>query len=434
MSLEDIVNVSITRETTAVSRAGFGTLLVVGVHKRFTERIKFYSNLSSVSDDFESDDLEYKAAQAVFSQDPVVIQLAIGRRKTADTAVITVSDVQNNTKYSTTINGIKFEITSDSDATNLEIAAALVAAINGGAEPVTATDNVDGTYDLDPDVAGVPYSLSVDSRQSISAFTTPDAIGDDLDAILNISNDWYGLAITTRTQADVEAVAVWTEANKKLFATASADVNIIDTTDAADTTTIAAVLKAAGYARSFAFYHQDAATTYPECALIGKIFPKTPGVYTAMFKTLAGVTKSTLTDTQSKNARDKYCMVYEEIGGVNITREGQVAEGEFIDVIVLVDWTKARITENVFARFVNLDKVPFTDAGIGIVEAEIRGVYDTGVANGGFTTDPTASVIVPKAADVSSTDKANRLLPDVEFTFTLTGAIHATTINGVVAV
>ena len=54
MSLEDIVNVSITRETTAVSRAGFGTLLVVGTHKRFTERIKFYSNLLSVSDDFES--------------------------------------------------------------------------------------------------------------------------------------------------------------------------------------------------------------------------------------------------------------------------------------------------------------------------------------------------------------------------------------------
>lgn len=434
MSLKDIVNVTITRQATAVSRAGFGVVNILGVHKRFTDLVRYYSSLDSVADDFESSDLEYVAARAVFSQNPVVTQIAISRRETGDNVVVTVTTVANSTLYTTTINGTVFSFTSDSSATAQEIAAGLVAAINAGAEPVTASDNLDGTYDLDPDVAGVPYSLTVDDRQTTAAFTTVNDIDEDLDAIKDESNDWYGLIITTRTQADVETVAAWTEAQVKIFLTASADADIIDTTLAGDTTTIAAVLKTAAYARSGVFYHPDAATTYPEAALFGKILPYDPGSYTAMFKTLAGVAATVLTDTQVKNARDKNCMVYQEVGGVNITWDGKVADGEFIDVIVLVDWTQARITEGVYGKFVNLLKVPFTDAGIAIVEAEIRAVYDAGVANGGFTTDPAAVISVPKAASVSAADKADRILPDVTFTFYLAGAIHATTINGIVTV
>lgn len=53
---------------------------------------------------------------------------------------------QNNTTYTVTINGTAFQFISDADATVAEITAGLVAAINAGAEPVSATDN--GT-DLD---------------------------------------------------------------------------------------------------------------------------------------------------------------------------------------------------------------------------------------------------------------------------------------------
>ena len=56
---------------------------------------------------------------------------------------------QNNTLYRVTINGTDFDYTSDADATIAEITSGLSSAINGGSEPVTATDN--GT---DVDVAG----------------------------------------------------------------------------------------------------------------------------------------------------------------------------------------------------------------------------------------------------------------------------------------
>ncbi|GAG97040.1 unnamed protein product, partial [marine sediment metagenome] len=66
MSLQDIVNITITRETRAVSRAGFGISMILGIHKRFNERIKYYSTSNAMlivnGGDFDSTDLEYIAA------------------------------------------------------------------------------------------------------------------------------------------------------------------------------------------------------------------------------------------------------------------------------------------------------------------------------------------------------------------------------------
>src|SRR6056297_3310046 len=141
MPLSDIVNVQITRQTTSVSRAGFGTALILGIHKRTTELIKFYSSIASVAEDFETTDKEYIAATALFSQTPSPVQIAIGRRETQDTTVVTVT-AADSTVYSETINGTVFSITSSSSGdTAADIAAALKSAIDLGSEPVTITDN-----------------------------------------------------------------------------------------------------------------------------------------------------------------------------------------------------------------------------------------------------------------------------------------------------
>ncbi|MCK5609860.1 DUF3383 family protein [Candidatus Pacearchaeota archaeon] len=437
-TLNTIVNLTITRQTRAVSKAGFGTAMVLGIHKRFTERIKYYSTSNAMlivnGGDFDSVDSEYIAALPMFGQENAVTRVAVGRRKTSDTTVITITTVANNTAYTTTINGTAFEYTSDADATNLEIALGLVTAINLGAEPVTALDNVDGTYDLDADVADAPYTVVVDSGQTVTPYVASDTMANDLAAIKTENNDWYGLLLTSRTLADQTAAAAWVQTNKKFAGFGSADVNIINTTDAGDTTTLAAVLKAASYTRSYAFYSGSAATQYPESALFGVILPKNPGSYTTMFKTLAGITVDDLTDTQITNATDKYCMIYTTIGGVNMTQEGQTADSEYIDVIIFIDWLEAEIVANVFGDFVNQDKVPYTDAGAGAIEGDVKAALKLGVEREGLAEDPPYTTSVPLVADVSTSDKANRLLPDVEFGATLSGAIHFTNIAGQVTV
>jgi hypothetical protein len=81
---------------------------------------------------------------------------------------------------------------------------------------------------------------------------------------------------------------------------------------------------------------------------------------------------------------------------------------------------------------VNLAKIPFTDAGIAIVENEIRAVLNQGVQNGFLAANPAPIVRVPLASEVSTNDKANRILPDIYFEGTLAGAVHGVTIQGVV--
>jgi len=432
MPLSDIVNVSITRQTAAVSRLGFGTLLVVGAHKRFTERIKFYSTLTAMAEDFEATDAEYVAATDWFGQNPTPTRIAVGRRKIDDPVGVAVSDVQNDTDYDIYINGTKFSFTSDATATAIEIAAGLVAAVNAGAEPVTATDDTDGTFTLSADVADTAYTLLIDTKCTQEAFTITETIGDTMDAIVKASDDFYGIVLTDRTQATVELMAAWVEAKIKIFGTASADADIPDTTDAADATTIAATLKAASYARSFVFYSASAATEYIDAALLGKILTQDPGSYTAKFKTLASVTVDTLTDTQVTNILAKNANCYTEVGGVNITQNGTVSEPEYIDVIVFVDWLQSDMTSNIYSKLVNLPKVPFTDPGIGVVEAEVKASLQRGIDRGGLAADPAPTTTVPLAADVSSVDKAARTLPDVKFTATLAGAIHSVTVTGTV--
>jgi len=436
MSLKDIVNVSITRETTSVSRVGFGTINVFGTNKAFAERIKFYSSLSEVSSDFNTTDAEHVAASDAFAQNPQITQLAISRRDTADTSVVTVDTATAGATYTTIIDGVTIT-TVASGSTAIDIAGEIVSDINGeGSINVGAIDNTDGTFNLDPDVAGTAYAVKVDSKCSI-AFTTSATISADLTAINEADSDWYGLVFTSRDETDVKSVMDWTESELKVFVTSSADADIADLSDSADTgasQTIAGYAKAQSLARTSVFYHKEAATEFLDAGYLGRLLPLDPGSYTGKFKTIASVTVNNLTSTQQKNISDKNANFYQLTGGVNITCNGTVGEGEFFDVIVFVDWLKARMTERIFSTLVNNDKVPGTDGGIAAIEADVTAQLQDGIAVGGLASDPAPVVTVPLNADRSTADKSNRELNDVTFSATLSGAIHEVTVNGTVSV
>lgn len=87
MSLSTIVNVQITRNTSASRRAEFGVPLFITatVPAGFTERARIYNTLEDLADDgFATSDPAYKAASAYFSQNPSVTELVIGRSDVGD--------------------------------------------------------------------------------------------------------------------------------------------------------------------------------------------------------------------------------------------------------------------------------------------------------------------------------------------------------------
>lgn len=351
---------------------------------------------------------------------------------------VTVDQAEPATEYVVTLNGVEITYTSaDEVFDNETIAAGLVQAINLRGLNVTATDNLDGSFIL-AYVGGYTVEVS-DNLSSIVGFeqlpsTASQSLTEDLDQINEIDSNWYALAYTGRVKADVLEIAAWVETQIKIYGTASNEAEIVDVAAGIDTDSIAAQLASLGYVRTFCMYHQDAADDYPECAWFGKCLPFAPGSETWKFKTLANVTYSQLTTDQQNNALNKNCNLYMRVGGVGITQNGTMAQGEFIDIIRGIDWLSARIQEFVYALLVNSPKVPYTNAGIASVEAEIRRALQLGIDNDFIATQPAYTVTVPDAATVSPANKAARLLTDVSFTATLAGAIHAVEIRGVVTV
>lgn len=359
-------------------------------------------------------------------------------------AIVRITQVEPNQVYRITINGINFEYTSLVTVQNAdEIATVLTDLINAASAtlPVSASNNNDGSLELTSNDLVNSFSLSVsDQIMSIekglivAPLVASNAVQDDLTAINNANSTWYALIATTRDVPTVKSIAAWIEARIKLFGTASSNTDIIDVPAGTDTTSIAAFLNQLGYVRSFVIYHQDAEFDYPEAAWFGRVLPLEPGSETWKFKTLNGISYSNLTTTQSNNALAKKANTYEFVGGVGITANGTVAQGEYIDVIRGVDWLTARIQEFVFSILVQNPKIPYTDAGIAAIESEVKRALSLGVTNDFLSSNPAPTTTVPKAADVSPTDKANRILRNVKFRATLAGAIHAVVIRGTVSV
>lgn len=256
-------------------------------------------------------------------------------------------------------------------------------------------------------------------------------IATDLAAIFAADSDWYGLLLDSQSYAEVATAstgaAAWVESNKKLLSVQSADVLGLSSASIAD---IFYVLKAAGYARTAVIYTPGLYTEWHAAAWMGDRLPGDPGSDTWAFRTLAGVSSYSLTDTQRAALEAKNGNHYLTAGGNAITFPGKTASGEWIDVTRFVDWLRARIREDVFAVLLNNEKVPFTDAGIALVVAAIRAVLEAGVRVGGISTDVPFTITAPRASAVSSVDRAARNLTGVEFNARLAGAIHAVDIDG----
>ena len=433
-TINDVVTVNITSTTVQVKQTGFGTLLILDTHDKFPERIRFYTSLAGmVSDGFSSADGAYLAAQSLLSQNPQVTQFAVGRRDSA-TAVAMVTKIvptsYNTTVYKVKVNGVEASFTSDANATVAEICAGLELAIDALAlSGITASSTA--TEVLVTSSSSLSYhSVENTSARGLLAVSQTQGVGSlaaDLDAIQNENNDWYGITNVSWSTAELEAIATWAEANEKLFFASSADSEILTT----GTTDVAAVLSAATRARTSVWFNKNPAQ-FIGAAVAGKVLPASPGSITAKFKQLSGITVSDLTATESLNATNKKANTVQQVAGVAMTGEGVVSSGEFIDKVRDTDWFEARLQERIFSLLMNNPKVPFTDAGISAVEAELRAQILDGIAAGFLTGE--YSISVPKAKNVPALDRAARKLTGITFTAKVAGAIHMVVISGSITV
>lgn len=436
MSLDSIVNVTITAGTSAVSRTGFGIPLIAGYHAYYSDTVRQYSSTTGladlVADGFATTHPIYKAAQALLSQTPKVSVFKVGKLATTGKQIVDITPVAvNSHAYSVTIGSETATYTSDGTATVAEITAGLTSAINALLGAFTATDNTTKiTVTADANDVNFVYTDYEKANLKFTDVSTAQAdMAADLAAITVADDDWYCLLLARQVEADIAAAAAYIETVKKIFICNSPDYGIISSA----TTDVASDLQDLAYARTALIYHA-AFGQHAGAAWAGTCLQLDPGSETWKFKQPAGITVNVLTAAQKGYIEAKSANYLIEIAGNNIMVEGWTASGEFIDVTRFVDWCQSRIQEEVFGALINNKKIPFTNDGVALIKGKILGVLRQGVRVGGLSDSPSPAVFAPDVADVSAIDKASRTLPDVSFTATLAGAIHSVVITGTVSV
>lgn len=444
--LNNIVQVQISRETQAVAQASFGVFAIVS---EFTtskttvtfDRHRYYASLTEMTDDgWLTSDLEYKAAQKVFSQNPKVDQIMIGRKDSGDadwTAALAAIQIASQNWYGFMIIATKSaQILWDADFVTGNL---IDITINGTAVTQVPfnTSHAQTMTDLDTQIeADIANSTVTVSAARELTIVIADGTASAITVTVTGGASQPGSTIDyddTGVVAAWKEAAAWCETEKKIYFYSSSEADILTSA----TTDIATFMKGQNYDRTVSIYHTNSnfeqTPAWMEAGWPGEALPYDPGDQTWAYKTIAGIASYSLTSSERTNALGKNANIYTETAGVDITEQGKVASGEWIDIIRGLDWLESRLQEDVFAALVNVRKIPYTDGGVTAIAGIVEAVLNEAAGQGILVKDSIV-VTAPKVADIASADKINRLLPDIDFTATLQGAIQTVEINGVVTV
>lgn len=446
MALSDVAKSTIQVGTTAITQAGFSTLLILGEHNKFAERFRLYAGPDDVLEDFAPGDPEYIAAARAFGQRFRPSLVAIGRRvNTAnaaqvDTVVIgTVADADIRTVI---FEGIEIArhvaVTADTAET---VRTALIAQINASGVPVTAAEGGAGEMTVTAQWVGQPFALTLggssptDYATSTTTANTPsgETVTAALQAIVDAGAEFYGLCLVSRRAADITDAAEFVESRKRL---AAFRVNGAVYTSAGDD--LASDLKALAYFRSLVFASKRP-WLFPEVALMANRLSIDPdnGSSTWVHVRLVGAMPDQLTATEEANLKTKGVFYYVTVGGVNVTLGGKVIGGEWVDVVLGIDWLNARISEAAAGIKISAanggaasKKIPYTNGGVALLEESLIARLDRATKTGFLADDPRFTVTAPRVQDLTSEQRASRVLPAIRWVANIAGAVHVSNFEG----
>lgn len=441
MSLDSVVSITISTQSKTPTQRGFGTPLVMAYHTLdVVTRVRTYTALADmVADGFSIQSGAYKASLAIKSQSPSVPEWKIGRRGLVFTQIIelTVTSAVAGVLYFisvTTNDGVKHDLTytvpSSGSPTTSTVATAIAALIDALANVSAAA--VAAVITCTTGTAGMLLDYSTFNRELHLVDKTLDpGIVTDFTACQLEDGDFYGVCLDSNSAAEITSLAATIETNIAIFAPNTADFG---PRTSGSTTDIASVLKGFSYQRSILQYNGRNVLSFIGAGALGGRLSDAPGSSTWAHKTIAGVTKDQLNATEITQLESRNCNYYVDLAGSGNTFWGLTPGGEYIDITIFVDWLRVRMQERIVGVLQNVKKIPFTDNGINTIVGQVKAQLQDGIDAGGLAADPAPVVTAPLAKDVSTANKANRVLPDVNFAATLAGAIHQVEITGVVSV
>ncbi|OXS74915.1 hypothetical protein B1B04_08485 [Lysinibacillus sp. KCTC 33748] len=268
------------------------------------------------------------------------------------------------------------------------------------------------------------YGIVFDSNKD-----DPTALTTALNELIKIHKDFYYVVSTEQGDKEIKALAEWTNTQDKIYGVTTSNVELTEEIREL-------------YDNAFVVVH-DQPDTFVAEGLIGVCAPKKIGSYTWTFKNVSGVPAAKYSDHMINRIHDANASTYINEAGLLLNSRGVTTSGEYIDVIQATHYLKSRIAERVFHLLALRDKVPGTDAGIGLVVSEIESVLSETVENtttgeGIIARDdagnPMYTITFPRRADIPKKILAQRILPDIQWTATISGAFEKVQIRGVLTV
>ncbi|NTG00108.1 DUF3383 domain-containing protein [Agrobacterium rhizogenes] len=481
LNVSDVVNVTINLAPLAAAQRNFGALLIIGSSDVIdtSERIRQYSDLDAIAEDFGTTAPEYLSADLFFSQTPQPSIVYVGRwAQTATSGRLNggvLSGTQQDISNFTSITNGSMKVDIDgatktlstlnfSSVTNLNGVASIVDTALAGASCVW--DSVSERFVIESDTTGttstVGYASATGSGTDISALlnlvtgvASPPVAGiagetllAAVQALANMSNDWYGLTVATATppaSADHLAVAAFIEgaSQSHIYGITITNPTALDSTVTND---LASQLKALGYKRTFTQFSSSSA--YAVASMYGRAFTvnfeANNTTITLKFKQEPGVSAETITESQAATLKSKNCNVFVNYNNdTAIIQEGVMANGYFFDEVHGTDWLQNAVQTDVYnLLYQSSTKIPQTDDGTHLIVTTIEATLSRAVNNGlvapgiwnaggfgqlkqGQMLSSGYYVYAPLISSQSQADREARKSVPIQVAAKLAGAIHS---------
>lgn len=302
------------------------------------------------------------------------------------------------------------------------------------------------------DISTLVGSTAASGATAVAGITSETMLS-AVQTLTNMSNAWYGLAIAVPTPADSDilSVAAYVEGLNphRFFVATTQNTQALSATS---TTDLAYELSAAKYNHTACQY--SSSSPYAGVSLFARQatvnYAGNNTVINLMFQQEPGVAAETLTESQAAALKAKNCNVFVNYNNATaIVQWGTCASGQYIDVIVGMDWLASTVQGEVFNLLYSGTKVPQTDAGVNLILTTVENVCVGAVANGllapGVWTGPAIGPIVygqtltkgyfvyaPPIATQTSQARAARQSPVIQILVKMAGAID--TVPGIINV
>lgn len=258
---------------------------------------------------------------------------------------------------------------------------------------------------------------------------------EETSAALNRANSmsgWYAIASAEDSETGkYDEIAVWAEANNKLFGFTA------DCSESVESP----VRDSYNYTFGFGTKHfeEEGNNHFLAIAVLAKCLSFRAGSETWAYKQLTSIVADDFSSSEIEALDEAKLNYYVPCAGKDITLPGKTLSGEWIDVIRFRDYIANNIQTRVYNLFVQNPKVPYTNAGIALIQSQIIAALKEGQQVGGIAEDeydgdgnliPGFTTSVPSSSAVSAADKSSRTLSNCTFTARLANAIHLVEISG----